>query len=423
MRKTLFQAACVTVPKALGGVLTIVLNAVLLTRMTPAEFGVYAVCLTLVTLAEAVVGSAVDMSAVKLATTYRLNAPRRAAAAEQWALLVKLAITGLVLCVVLPLATPVADALFHRIDEELLVLALAVSGGVLAMRSISTHLQLAHRFGAYAGLELFAQTMRVCGIGAVLLWWQPSANTLTLAALTGTAAALLVGMRIGRLRWQGWRELPLRWADGRELMHAMRWMLVTVAFSALLARADVLLLTRWSTIDQVGLFAAAQVFALIPELLGMWLAVVFSPKVEPARASGALRRVMAEVQLALGVLAVVMGLAAWAALHWAGDWLPVRYAASADVLLPLVVGGLAGMFALPFTVPYIMFTRPSFVLMYDLCSLPLLLLAYHWAITHSGALGAAYVSGGTRIIKVTVLQACAWLWARPAVAPLLNPAP
>ena len=39
--------------------------------------------------------------------------------------------------------------------------------------------------------------------------------------------------------------------------------------------------------------------------------------------------------------------------------------------------------------------------------------AYHLAIGHSGAVGAAWVSGGARIIKATVLQVVAWLWARP----------
>ena len=47
-----------------------------------------------------------------------------------------------------------------------------------------------------------------------------------------------------------------------------------------------------------------------------------------------------------------------------------------------------------------------------LASLPLLLLAYHIGIGAAGAVGAAWVSAGARIIKAVVLQALAWHWAR-----------
>jgi O-antigen/teichoic acid export membrane protein len=410
MKSALFQAACVAIPKGLGGLLTILLNGLLLVRMTPSEFGIYAICVTLVTLADAVLGSAVDMSAVKLASAHRLNDVRRAIAIEQWAVAVKLGLTVLVLAVMLPMAPTVSEALFHRSDPSLLMLVLIVAAGVLQMRSISTHLQLRGRFGHYAGLELLAQTMRVVGIGAVLIWFEPSAMSLNWASLLGTAVALLGGIQIARLRWQ---PVKLQWAEGREFLHSLRWIFVTFAFSSLLGRIDLLLLTHWSTMDQVGLFAAAQVFAMIPELLGLWLAVVFSPRVAPALENGSLRRMMGRVQLGLAGLAVVIALAGWLVLQWGMAWVPAGYADSADILVPLVLGALAGMIALPVTMPFIMFTRPSFIFVYDLVTLPFLLLAYHWAIAHSGAMGAAWVGAISRVLKAGTLQTLAWLWARP----------
>jgi O-antigen/teichoic acid export membrane protein len=412
MKGTLFQAACVAIPKGLGGLLTIVLNGLLLVRMTPTEFGIYAICMTLVTLADAVVGSAIDMSAVKLASTYRLRDTRRAVAIEQWAVAMKLGLTILVLAVFLPLAPTVSDVLFHRPDPVLLILVLVIAAGVLQMRSITTHLQLRGRFVHYAGLELLAQALRVLGIGAVLIWFEPSAVTLNWAALMGTALALLGGLKIAGLRWQ---RPDLKWAQGKEFLHSLRWIFATFAFSSLLGRVDVLLLTQWSTMDQVGLFAAAQVFAMIPELLGMWLAVVFSPRVAPARENGSLRHMMKRVQLGLGALATVIALGGWLALQWGVHWLPKGYAGSADVLMPLVLGALAGMLALPITMPFIMFTKPSFIFVYDLVTLPFLLLAYHFAIANSGAVGAAWVSAGSRLLKAATLQTLAWWWSRPAV--------
>ena len=417
MKRSLYQAVCVSLPKGTGGLLTILLNGILLTRMTPAEFGVYAVCLLLCTLADGVIGAAIDMSAVKLASSRRAHDRRGAAAVEHWAALVKLGVSVVVLLLLSPWLAPLSMALFHREDPVLLALALVVAAGVLAMRSIALNLQLSQRFEAYAGLELLAQTLRVVGIVAVLQWWQPSALTLTLASVGGIALTVLGGLWIMR---RSWTAAPLRWADGRELMISLRWMLATFALSAIYVRADLLALTQWSSIEQVGLFAAAQVFAFVPELFGMWVAVVFSPRVMPAHADGTLRPMMRKVQGSIGSLALVAALLAWLVLQWLPGWVPPAFARSTDILWPLLLGALAGMVAMPVTVPFVMFSRPGFILTYDLLSLPFLLLAYYWAIQSFGAVGAAWISAGSRIIKSTALQACAWAWAQPGRHPNLS---
>jgi O-antigen/teichoic acid export membrane protein len=409
MKRSLLQAACVAIPKGLGGVLTIVLNGVLITRMSPAEFGIYAVCLALVALADGVIGGAVDMTAVKLASARRLRDLQAARDIERWALLVKLGFSALVICALLPFAGSLSEALFHREQPGLLLVALATAAGVLLLRSAFLHLQMDERFGAYAGLELLAQTLRVLGIVCAITWFGSSVVALTAAALIGTVVAVAAGaLAAGGLVRGG----VLRWADGHELWRTLRWMAVTLALSAVLARLDLLLLTRWSSIEQVGLFAAAQVFAQIPELFGWYLAVVYGPKVMPAAERGTLRAMMRRVQTGLFLMVVAAAAATALALSMWGHLLPAPYTHSGEILLPLMAGALAGMFALPVTVPYVMFVRPNYLFLYDLLTLPLLLLAYQLAITSHGALGAAWVSGGARIVKAAVLQSCALLWAK-----------
>lgn len=412
VKAALFQAACVAVPKGLGGVLTVALNGVLLTRMTPAEFGVYAICLTLVLLADGILGAAVDMSAIKLASARRLHDTSRAVAIEQWAVLTKLlAFVLLGLCVMV-VAEPVTQLLFHRTDGLLLAVVTATGLGVLMQRSLFLNLQLRQRFAAYAGLELFAQGLRVAGVVLVIVLVPVNAMALMLAALAGTVLTGLAGLRIARIptAWPRWQR-----HDGVEFGQTLRWMLITFASSAVLARIDVLLLTRGSTIEQVGLFAAAAVFAQIPELLGMYLGIVFSPRIATASATGDLRRMMAQVHTGLLLFAMLVFGGALLALHLAGDLLPVDYARSVDVFIPLLLASVVGMIALPVAVPFIMFVRPSLILKYDLLTLPMLLIAYHFAIESQGALGAAWVSGSARILKSGVLQVCAWMWARESV--------
>ena len=422
MKRALFQVLCVAAPKALGGVLAVLLNGLLLTQLSPAEFGIYVLCLTFVTLADGVLGAAVDMAAIKLVSASRALNPAHAAEVERWALVMKLGfVTGLI-ALVLPMARPLSASLFHREDPGLLMLALTVTVSVLTLRSIGLHLQLAQRFPAYAGLELTAQSMRVGGVVAVLLWWQPSATTLTWAALAGGLLSLLGGLAIVRPRWQRWSSWTLRRDVGRQVLHAAGWMLVIFAFSSLLARADIFLLSQWSTIEQVGLYGAAQVFASIPEMFGLWLGVVFSPRVAPAKAAGRLRPLMLRLQAALFCLAVLLGAVLAVLLRWLPEWLPASFTGASAILLPLLIGALAGLFVMPFVVPCVVFLRPRFVFYLDLFSLPFLLLAYYWAITHSGALGAAWVSAAARTIKAALLQVAAWrLSSHPAGEPSATP--
>src|SRR5450755_3090916 len=61
----------VAFPKILGGLLTFALNLVLLRHFGPSEFGIYALCVALILLADAIVGSSMDMSVLRLAPLYR----------------------------------------------------------------------------------------------------------------------------------------------------------------------------------------------------------------------------------------------------------------------------------------------------------------------------------------------------------------
>jgi O-antigen/teichoic acid export membrane protein len=253
-----------------------------------------------------------------------------------------------------------------------------------------------------------------------MLWWQPSAFALVLASLFGAAVTLVGGLGMAGLRRA---RFTLPREVGREMRRTVGWMLLTFAFSSVLARIDVLLIARWSTIEQVGLFGAAQVFAVIPEMLGLWLAVVFSPRVAPARAQGRLRATMMRIQLALALLVALLALVAWLGVAMAPRFMPSQFVAASPLLLPLLLGAFSGLLLMPFTVPALIFASPRFIFVLDLVTLPLLLFAYHWAIAHSGAVGAAWVSGAGRSIKAVIIQLAAWYRAAPEAPVSSSPSP
>lgn len=411
MKRSLTQLVLVALPKGLGGVLTVVLNGMLLHHMSPAAFGVYMLAITWVLVADGVIGGALDMASMKLASV-RVSQGASAGdalAVEHWCLALK----GLLCTALAGVAAAgglwLSAALFDSPQASLPLLVVALLAATLLLRSLSLHLQLRARFGRYAALELLLQSARVGAILLVIWWWQPSP-----ALLLGLSAALMglafvLGLAIaGMPLWPA--RLPR--SDGRALWQTLAPMLMVLAVSSVLARLDVLALGQLSTMEQVGLFSAALVFAQIPELLGTYLAVVVSPKVAPAAQAGRLLALMQAVQRPLGAGVLALALACAAGSATTDLWLPPAYAASATVFVPLLLGTLAGMMVLPLIVPYVLFMRPRLILLFDVLTLPLLLLAYFWAIRDAGALGAAWVSAGTRVLKSIVLWAFASNWAR-----------
>ena len=424
MKKTLTHFALVAVPKVLGGAFSVAISGVLLHYLGPAEFGVYAIALTIVALTEGVLGASIDMGVLKRASMAGGVSVADARRFEQSGIFFKLALGAIVLSFLAVAGEPLAQHLFGHTPETvpafaaipLLLLTGGVAAGMLLLRSLLLHLQLAQRFGAYCVLESWTQLLRVAGAVIAITVLTPSASTLLGMMLLGTLAALALGIGLARPLWTAPRPSM---AASRELMRTIRWFLATFAFSASLSRIDVLLLGKFGSLEHVGIYAAGQVFAQIPELLGTYLAVVFSAKIAPACASGQFPALLRKVQTACWSAAVLLWGGAFALVQIGTPWVPAAYADSTTIMLVLLPGTLAAMCAFPVAIPYVMFVRPRFIFLLDLVTLPIVLLAYYLAIREAGAVGAAWVTGLTRFIKLSAIQYVAWRWARCGIQPSL----
>ena len=147
--------------------------------------------------------------------------------------------------------------------------------------------------------------------------------------------------------------------------------------------------------------------------------MVFSAKIAPASASGQFPALLRKVQTACWSAAVLLWGGAFALVQIGTPWVPAAYADSTTIMLVLLPGTLAAMCAFPVAIPYVMFVRPRFIFLLDLVTLPIVLLAYYLAIREAGAVGAAWVTGLTRFIKLSAIQYVAWKWARCGMQPSL----
>ena len=407
-KNLLVEFTLVVLPKILNGVGLILINAFALQVLGPSMFGVFYLCTVAILLVDGVLGSAFDMGVVRLVPTLQCREPERARNIESAALFIKITIGVVVAILVFPFARPLAAAAFEMPGRsDLIYLTCAAAIAVLALRSVQAHLQVTGDFAAYGALDLFASLLRLFGVCAVLKYVMPDpAPALAMLALA-PALAFAYGISTrcrGLIRFNAGV-----WSASGELMNFVKWTLMTFCVTTIAARIDLLLLKVWSTIEEVGLFSAGQVLTMIPELLGMYLAIVVSPKIMPAIENGTFPAMLKRFQI-LAVAVVGVGLVVgYVSLGLIGKYFfPAEYQRSVTILGILLPGALMSMANFPLVVPAIMFVRPRALVTIELIFLPVLIAAYFVAIRNSGAEGAAIVTTCGRTLKAFVQLAAAW---------------
>ncbi|MFN6978530.1 MAG: hypothetical protein ACK4OP_10435, partial [Gemmobacter sp.] len=144
--RLIVDAALAVGPKVAGGALTLGLGLVLVGHLEAADYGRYAYAVTLILLADAVIGTPFDLAVIRLVQTRVGDDDAGAAAVERTAFWLKLAVTA----VLAAAAAPVAGGA----TGGLMPLVAAGAASLMALRSALLHLQLRQRFRAYGAVEL-----------------------------------------------------------------------------------------------------------------------------------------------------------------------------------------------------------------------------------------------------------------------------
>jgi O-antigen/teichoic acid export membrane protein len=415
--KDLREFLFVAVPKALGGGLILLFNLILLRHLGPEGFGMFSVCLAGVLLADSVLGGSVDMGILRLAPLYHVNGDQpRSLRIQQVGLLLKPVAACVLLLPAVVFATELGALLFQRPGTEplLYVSALALLG-LLVLRSAQMNFHVTRRFGLYGATDAAHNLARFGGIALLLaLATATPLRVLALLALAPWVVAALVLATIGR------PMLSVRPASQalRELAGVVKWYLATIAMGALLTRIDIFLVSSLAGVREAGVFAAAQQIALVPFLIGTYLAVIYSPRVMPLLEQGTLPPIYWRFQAAMGVVCVCAFGAAWLVIdRIAGVLLPPTMRSAHVVILVLLPSALAALFNYPYTYSLLLFARPKLMLVLDCAALPLLIWAYARMIPEMGAVGAAAVTTAFALLKTLILQVAAWrILQKPAPA-------
>jgi O-antigen/teichoic acid export membrane protein len=411
-KKFLLEFFFVAFPKILTGAGTTGVNLVLLRYFTPEEFGVYSLCVAGILLTDSILGSAIDIGVLRLATLYHKTETLRSLAIEKAALLLKLAAVLVVGSVLALFAEPLSLLLFQQEGKiYLLYLCSWAALGMLLLRSILVHLQVEGQFVFYGSLDLLHNVLKFGGVVLILLFAQASPGAVLTFLALGPTCVFVFGLgTCGKTILTRHSTPP---GVVSELLHFVKWSLPTVGLWMLISRLDIFLLTLRSTMSEVGLFSGGQAFAAIPELIGYYLAVILSPRIMPDYREGRFFAFFWRFQLASFVVCVMIYLTAVLSMDSLSPYfLPASFAPSADVILILLPGTLASMMAVPLAGWFLMFMRPRFLFATYCITAPVVVVLYLYAIEQYGAIGAAWVTSTCRLILSVIAQVVTWKWSR-----------
>jgi O-antigen/teichoic acid export membrane protein len=409
MRKGFSDFLAVALAKAVNGGLTIIFNILLLRYLGPEQFGIFSLCVVIIMLADGTLGSALDMVVMRLSGDYqKSNVDVKFADAETAALIIKILLTMLMSSILIIGSEQLGNFLFHQEGRgDLIWLTLFSASGLLLLRALQIHCQLSGRFLLYGVSDLIHSLLKFGGIGIILVWATPKLEFVLVAFALAPFIVALVGLS------RPVAKVSLNWhkqsAAVMELIRLVKWILFTYTITASVSRLDIFLLNRFANLEEVGIFAGGLIFASIAELLGSYIAVVLNPRVIPYYREGRFLPFFHRFQL----ICLAGSLCIWSAAYFSMEpllatILPPSFARSVPVFLALLPGSLITMAVFPLTLPFLLFVRPHFFIVMDCLSLPILLPLYIFAIEHHGALGAAWVTAGSKVTKGLLAQIVAW---------------
>jgi O-antigen/teichoic acid export membrane protein len=416
VRRDIGEVSWVALPKILAGAVQVVINLALLRRFGPDAFGVVTVCISMVMLADSLLGSAIDMSIFRLAPAHGESDHRYSLAIQKAGLQLKIA-GGLMAA--LPLAVlsgPLARVLFQRAGENSVIFCLALVAllGCLVIRSTQVNFQIERRFSRYGMTDLANTFLRFGPIGVMTATGAATPfSVMLIYALAPFAVAVPVLFTWARGMTLSPSSRPAR----KELLGTLRIFLATVVAGALLTRLDLFIVSAKAGVREAGIYSAAQILALIPQLLGLYMSAAFSARVMPLWLKGSFAPIYRKYQVALFAAAIAGYIVAAILLPFAGPMLfPGAFSKAGGLILVLLPAGLAHFVSFPWTIPFLLYLRARTMLLLDCAGLPILACALYLFAGRSGAAGAARVCSVFTIVRAAIHQ-----WMAFRIIRLQNP--
>ncbi|MGH9628881.1 MAG: lipopolysaccharide biosynthesis protein [Bryobacteraceae bacterium] len=393
----------VVAPKLASALSLVLLNLYAIQWLEPASYGAFGLCLTFLVLFETIAGAALDIGVLREAPLLREPGVLGMSAPERSAVVLKLGMSAIMLCLAVLFGDAIAGLFFQQSDAGGIPIAVVFAGaGILLARSVQVSFQVSRRFYLFGAADLTHTLLRMLFVCGAIAAGYTSVAFLLIAY---GAAAFLAGCSFGAVLFK--KALHQSWFDRAEIEKLGRYsggVLAVGGISTLLASVDVFLLAVLGTPSELGLYRAALTLALLPELAGSCLSQFFGPYVAVYCRDRIFYRLFLNVQGGLLAASILLLLAGVQFIRPMLELLfPEKYAASIDVIVLLLPAGLAGFVLFPLIVNFLAFYSLRSILIVDVALAPLLIAGCWYAATHGGLSQVAIVVSAVRVTKAIVL--------------------
>lgn len=240
---------------------------ILITRtLGPAQFGLFSVALAVMGIASQFSDFGVGTGMVRFASLYLKNDIQKANLIFKVSLKLKLIIATVVFLIGFFASESLAVHVFGKL-ELIFPLQLAFIGafGTSLMGYVSTTLQARQSFKKFTFVNLIDPLIKVSVIGLLFLTYKLNLlSALTTVIILPFIAFLISSLIIPKdfLRAKGDENEALH-----ELFHFSKWILVSVFCVMIIMRLDVLMLSYFKVIEEVGYYSAAYSLTLALSLI------------------------------------------------------------------------------------------------------------------------------------------------------------
>ncbi len=400
-----FDSLLAIAAKIVSGAGALIINLFAVRHLAPAVYGVFAFCIANLQLFDALIGSAMDMSVLKLAPLHRQQGFVGITPPERASVVFKIGIAVIAVALLAIFGEPLGRAVFHSSGEHATLVVLGLSGlGLLLFRSMQVHSQIDLRFKRYAVGDLLQIATRISlSIGLIAAGIKSSA---WLVGGYGASSFLVVACLAPLLLFE--HQTPAPWFDRgafRQIFVQSSLLMSIAAVSLLVFNQDMFFLALFRGPAEVGILRASYTIAFIPELLGTYIGQTVIPRIVPACEAGTFEKFYKTFQIrafAAAIPILILGLLLVNPVIT--KVFPPSYRESLPVIKILLPAGVASLIGYPLTLNFLIFYRPRVFLAIDAGLAPFMAAGYWFAAKHGGVLAVAEVTCAARLVKFAISQ-------------------
>jgi O-antigen/teichoic acid export membrane protein len=384
-------------------VMTFLVMISLARELEPATFGIYAFAVFVgASLSELSLGTGVDLAAIRLSAPYWQSSPERAWLVFQLVGVVKIALGVSILLLGVVGADFVGNVLLNRPEfvAALRTAAVAVLALTLTEFALSI-LQARERFGLFALFGVGVALVRTAPLFALIAVYHLSISAALVTYLFSLYLGCVLALAPSRRHLMSARGSYRGIAE--ELLGYAGWVSLTVFLATLANSMDTLALTYFNGPREVGIYAAARTFATGIAVFTMASMAVLLPKFGRMTERRARRRALARAAVPLTGLALALAVGICVmALPLVRAFYGVSYLEAGRVLQVLVCAYSLDLATTTLAVFLLVENRPDVLTKATAVGLLAALIGYVWLVPLLGALGAALVFFGYRLVSTVI---------------------